>query len=74
MAFVHHDVAVLLDQVADFALAGEGLHDGNVNLARWFALASTDGAEITLLQVQEGAQPLLPLLEQFGAMKQGSTC
>ena len=37
-------------------------------LARGFALASSDGAEITLLQVQEGTQPLLPLLEQLNAM------
>jgi hypothetical protein len=60
---VHDDLAAALDQRVNLALAGKRLHHGDVDLARGFALATTNGADDTLSNGEESVQAFLPLPE-----------
>ena len=70
MALVDDDVAVLFDQLADLALAGQRLHHGNVDPAGGPGLAAADGTDHFLADLEERMQALLPLPQQLGAMDQ----
>ncbi|OIQ72318.1 hypothetical protein GALL_460570 [mine drainage metagenome] len=70
VTFVDDHLSVALDQRAHLALAGQGLHHGNVDLAGRLGLAAADGADHALADAQKRLQPLLPLLQQLGAMHQ----
>ena len=70
MALVDDDVPVVLHELAGLTLPRERLHHRDVDLAGGLGFAAPDGADHALADAQEGLQPRLPLLEQFGAMYQ----
>jgi len=63
VAFVDDHLPIVLDQRFHLALAGQGLHHGDVDLAGRPGLASANGAVHALCDAQKGLQALLPLLE-----------
>jgi hypothetical protein len=70
VAFVHHDLSVVLDQRVDIALARQRLHHGDVDHAGRLGLAAADGADHAFANAKEGLQAFLPLLQQLGAVDQ----
>jgi len=70
VALVDDHLPIVLDQRIHLALAGQGLHHGDIDLASEFGLAAADGAEHALGDPQKRLQVLLPLLEQLSAVYQ----
>ena len=70
VALVHDHLPVVLDQRIHLALAGQGLHHGDIDLSSGFGLAAADGADHTLAGAKKRLQSLLPLLQQLRAVNQ----
>jgi hypothetical protein len=73
MTLVGGDMAVVLDDRTGFTLPEQRLHHRDVDLAGGPGLAAANGPDHALTQcvdAQERLQPLLPLLEQLGAVHQ----
>src|SRR5262249_15898493 len=62
------EVPVVADQVVDLAIADEALHQSDVYFPRGLALTAPNGANVCILDGQEGLESLAPLIEELAAM------
>ena len=70
MAFIDDDLPVTIEQFRQIFPARQGLHDGDVDLAGRFLLATTNAPECVFGNLKETGQTFLPLPQQFGAVDQ----
>ena len=70
MAFIHDDLPVVFNLLADFTLPRQGLHHGNIDDACRLGLTTAYGADCRVVCAQKRLQPLLSLLEQFRPVHQ----
>ena len=70
VALVDDKVPVLADAIVDDALLHQTLNDGDVYLSRRPCSAPTDATNRRWWQIEEGREPLDPLIEELSAMHQ----
>ena len=70
VAFVDDQLAVVSHDVVDLAVSDQALDQSHVNHARRFSLSTAYCANLFGVDLEEGLQPLDPLVEKFPTMHQ----
>src|SRR6056297_1661897 len=65
MALIDDKMAVIGNEIVNFALANQTLDQRHIDHSGRFTLSGTDGADLLRVDLQKGAKALDPLVKEF---------
>ena len=70
MAFIHDQMTIIGNNIGNYAISNQALHEGDIDLSGWLPLSTINHAKLGRLNIKKGLETCHPLVEKLSPMDQ----